>query len=383
MGDVLDRYNHLVAEGRINPDPAQAEIASKLDDLEHRLENRGGGGWFSKPKPVKGLYLWGGVGRGKSMLMDLFFATVDVTAKRRVHFHDFMQETHAFINDWKKLDAKEKKASGCSVKGSDDDPIPPAARKIASEAELLCFDEFQVKDIADAMILGRLFTQLLERNVVVVATSNRPPDDLYKDGLNRQRFVPFIDLLKDTHDVHEIRSDRDYRLERLTSAPVYYSPLGAEAEASMQAAWDRLTSCAEPHAFHLTVQGRDWRIPDVAAGVARMTFDELCNRPLGAADYLMLSRQFDTVLIENVPLLKPDNMNAALRFVTLIDALYEAKTKVIISADAEPNELYVSGDGAFEFERTASRLYEMRSTDYLSAERIGSSETSGGPGEIM
>lgn len=383
MGKVLDRYNQLVADERINADPAQAEIAGKLDDLENRLENRGGGGWFSKPKPVKGLYLWGGVGRGKSMLMDLFFGTIDIAAKRRVHFHDFMQETHAFINEWKKLDAKEKKASGYAVKGGDDDPIPPAAKKIAQEAELLCFDEFQVKDIADAMILGRLFTQLLERKVVVVATSNRHPDELYKNGLNRQRFVPFIDLLKETHDVHEIQSDRDYRLERLTSAPVYYSPLDEASTDAIQAAWDRLTSCAEPHDLHLTVQGRDWRIPQVAAGVARMTFDELCNRPLGAADYLMLARQFDTVLIENVPLLKPDNMNAALRFVTLVDALYEAKTKVIVSADAEPNELYISGDGAFEFERTASRLYEMRSMDYLSAERIGSSETSAGQGEIM
>lgn len=370
MGDVIDRYDALISEGRIEMDAAQAEIAHLLDDLEQRLENRGGGGWFSKPKDVKGLYLWGGVGRGKSMLMDLFFATVEIENKRRVHFHDFMQETHTFINDWKKLSSKEKKATGWSVKSGDDDPIPPAAKKIAAHAELLCFDEFQVSDIADAMILGRLFTQLLERKVVVVATSNRPPDDLYKNGLNRQRFVPFIELLKETHEVHEIRSDRDYRLERLTSAPVYYSPLGPAADEAMQAAWDRLTNCAEPHETQLTVQGRQWRLPQVAAGVVRMGFDEMCNRPLGAADYLALARMFDTVLIEDVPLLRPENGNAARRFVTLIDALYEAKSKVIVSAEAEPNELYISGDGAFEFERTASRLYEMRSADYLGAERI-------------
>tara|TARA_B100000678_G_scaffold291112_1_gene306312 strand:- start:26200 stop:27348 length:1149 start_codon:yes stop_codon:yes gene_type:complete len=369
MGDVVDKYETLLESGRIEPDAGQAEVAGKLDELEHRIENRGGGGWFSKPKPVKGLYLWGGVGRGKSMLMDLFFSTVEIENKRRVHFHDFMQETHAFINDWKKLSSSERRATGWAVKGGDDDPIPPAARKIAASAELLCFDEFQVKDIADAVILGRLFTELLDRKVVVVATSNRPPDDLYKNGLNRQRFLPFIELLKETHDIHEIRSERDYRLERLTSAPVYYSPLGSEADKAMQAAWDRLTNCAEPHATHIRIQGRQLKIPQAAAGVARMTFDELCNRPLGAADYLALARQFDTVLIENVPLLKPENRNSALRFITLIDALYEAKSKVIISAEAEPNALYVSGDGAFEFERTASRLYEMRSADYLGAER--------------
>ena len=370
MGDVIDRYEALIADNRIEPDPAQAEVAERLDDLEHRLENRGGGGWFSKPKHVQGLYLWGGVGRGKSMLMDLFFATVSVEHKRRVHFHDFMQETHAFINEWKKLTSKERRATGWTVKGGDDDPIPPAAKKIAASAELLCFDEFQVTDIADAMILGRLFTQLLERQVVVVATSNRPPDDLYKHGLNRQLFLPFIKLLKESHDVHEIKSERDYRLERLTSAPVYYSPLGPDADASMQAAWDRLTNCAEPHETHLTVQGREWRLPSVAAGVVRMSFDELCNRPLGAADYLSLARTYDTVLIERVPMLHPENRDSARRFVTLIDALYEAKTKVIVSAEAEPDALYVSGDGAFEFERTASRLYEMRSADYLGAERV-------------
>ncbi|WP_022693511.1 cell division protein ZapE [Ponticaulis koreensis] len=370
MGTLYKEYEAKTASGTIEFDAAQAEVARLLDDLQDRIENRGKKGWFSKPKKVRGLYLWGGVGRGKSMLMDLFFSTTNIEHKRRVHFHDFMQEAHAFINDWKKLTPSERRASGWAVKGGVDDPIPPAAKKFAASAELLCFDEFQVKDIADATLIGRLFEHLLARDVVVVATSNRPPDDLYKNGLNRQRFLPFIELLKDTHDVHEIRSDRDYRLERLTAAPVYYSPLGPEADASIDAAWERLTSGAEPHETHLTVHGREWRIPAQAAGVARMSFEELCDRPLGAADYLSLARHFDTVLIEHVPILSPENRNAATRFITLIDALYEARAKVIISAEAEPNELYVSGDSAFEFERTSSRLFEMRSADYLAAERI-------------
>ena len=374
MTRITDAYQEKLKAGTIQSDPAQQEIVALLDDLEHELENRGGKGWFSKPKEVKGLYLWGGVGRGKSMLMDLFFSTVDVEHKRRVHFHDFMQETHAFINDWKKKSASERRSSGWSVKGKDDDPIPPAAKKIAASAELLCFDEFQVTDIADAMLLGRLFDHLLDRYVVVVATSNRHPDDLYKNGINRQLFVPFIEHLKRTHKIHEIQSTRDYRLERLTAAPVYYAPLGSTSDKSIQDAWDRLTSGADPHDCHLSVHGREWRIPAQAAGVARMTFDELCNRPLGPADYLSLARHFDTLLIESVPKLGPDYRDQAKRFVTLIDALYEAKAKVIISAAAEPDALYTEGDGAFEFERTASRLYEMRSKDYLGAEREISDE---------
>ena len=374
MTSIQAAYQEKLKAGAIQPDPAQQEIVALLDALELELETRGGKGWFSRPKDVKGLYLWGGVGRGKSMLMDLFFSTVKVGHKRRVHFHDFMQETHAFINDWKKKSASERRATGWSVKGKDDDPIPPAAKKIAACAELLCFDEFQVTDIADAMLLGRLFDHLLDRHVVVVATSNRHPDDLYKNGINRQLFVPFIEHLKRTHKIHEIQSTRDYRLERLTAAPVYYAPLGPTSDRSIQDAWDRLTSGADPHDCHLSVHGREWRIPAQAAGVARMTFDELCNRPLGPADYLSLARHFDTLLIESVPKLGPDYRDQAKRFVTLIDALYEAKAKVIISAAAEPDALYTEGDGAFEFERTASRLYEMRSKDYLGAEREISDE---------
>lgn len=368
MGKLTSAYEARIASGKIEPDAAQAEIAQMLDELAGRIETRGSRGWFSKPRPVKGLYLWGGVGRGKSMLMDLFFANADLEHKRRVHFHDFMQETHAFINEWKKMTSGQRRKTGWTVRGGNDDPIPPAAKKIAASAELLCFDEFQVTDIADAMLLGRLFQHLLERDVVVVATSNRHPDDLYKNGINRQLFLPFIDLVKEALQVHEIRSDRDYRLERLTAAPVYYSPLGYAADKAMDDAWARLTSGAEPHGTHLTVQGRELRIPAAAAGVARLSFDELCNRPLGPADYLTLARHFNTVLINRVPVLVPNNRDAARRFVTLIDALYEARAKVLMSAEAEPDKLYKSGDGAFEFERTASRLYEMRSADYLGAE---------------
>lgn len=375
MAGMLSAYETRIQAGKIEADPAQAEVAGLLDALEQEIENRGGKGWFSKPKDVKGLYLWGGVGRGKSMLMDLFFSTVDIEHKRRVHFHDFMQETHAFINEWKKMSPSQRRSTGWTVKGGDDDPIPPAAKKIAASAELLCFDEFQVSDIADAMLLGRLFDHLLDRQVVVVATSNRHPDDLYKNGINRQLFLPFIEHLKRTHAIHEIRSVRDYRLERLTAAPVYYSPLGYNAETKMSEAWSRLTSGAAGTEAHLTVQGREVRIPKAAAGVAYASFDELCKRPLGPADYLSIARHYDAVMIENVPKLGPENRDAARRFVTLIDALYEARAKVIISAEAEPDQLYKQGDGAFEFERTSSRLYEMRSADYLAAEHQAIDET--------
>ena len=351
MAGIIDAYETRLADGKIEPDAAQLEVIQRLDDLENRLENRGKKGWFSKPARVEGLYIWGGVGRGKSMLMDLFFETVDVETKRRVHFHDFMQETHAFINQWKKMSASERKSTGW---GKNDDPIPPAATKIAEEAELLCFDEFQVTDIADAVLLGRLFEHLLEKHIVVVATSNRHPDELYKNGLNRQRFVPFIHLLKETHYIHEIRSERDYRLARLTAAPIYYSPLGPSTDQSMQEAWQRLTSAAIPKQASISVQGRTVLVAKSAGGVAWISFSDWCEAALGPADYLAFARTFDTVLISDIPILGPDNRNAARRLVTLIDALYEAKTKVVISADAEPDALYVSGDGAFEFERTAS-----------------------------
>jgi len=345
-----------------------------LSALSGRLEGwkPGAKSLFGKTKPApRGLYLWGGVGRGKSMLMDLFIETAPVASRRRVHFHEFMQGAHARINRWRSLSKADRRRQPEYVKGAGEDPIPPVARSLASEARLLAFDEFHVTDIADAMILGRLFEHLFAEGVVIVATSNRHPDDLYRDGINRQLFLPFIDLLKDRLDVMELDGGVDHRLRQLEAAPVYYCPLGADADHAMDLAWERLTSGATPQRCTLDVQGRELVVEREVAGVARFTFPELCARALGAGDYLAIAGRFHTVLLDRVPKLSPDKRNEAKRFVTLIDALYEARTKLVMSADAEPDDLYPSGDGAFEFERTASRLMEMRTHEYLAAERAG------------
>ena len=365
---VLAAYQEKVAAGVLQRDPAQETAARKLDDLADRLGSPKKGGWFSKPETVRGLYLWGGVGRGKSMLMDLFVAGAPVEAKRRVHFHEFMASVHDAIGAWRGLSDSERRRSEWRVKGAGDDPIAPVAKEIAAGAQLLCFDEFQVTQIADAMILSRLFEQLFARGVTVVATSNRHPDDLYKNGINRQLFLPFIDLLKTQCDVHELASARDYRLEHLTGSPVWHAPLGAAANAAMAEHWDKLTVGAEPQSCTLTVKGRQITISREAAGVAWMSFEELCARPLGAQDYLQLASTFHTVMIDDIPQLTPAKRDQAARFVTLIDALYEARTKLVASAEAEPDDLYPEGDGSFEFQRTASRLHEMRSATYLGAE---------------
>lgn len=369
MGGVRAQYEARVASGALTEDAAQAEAAARLDSLAARLANARKPGLFSKPKPERGLYLWGGVGRGKSMLMDLFFAEAKTQPKRRVHFHEFIAEVHERLDEWRKMSDEARRRSPWRVKGAGDDPIAPVARQVAGEARLLCFDEFQVTQIADAMILGRLFTQLFERGVTVVATSNRHPDELYKDGINRQLFVPFTDLLKARCEVMELVASRDYRLDRLTEAPVWYTPLGAGSAAALDRAWDRLTLGAMPQHCMLTVKGRKLEVSREAAGVARFSFDELCARPLGPIDYLAIAGTFHTLIIEAIPKLSADKRNEAARFVSLIDALYEAKVKLVASAEAEPDRLYPAGDGAFEFERTASRLYEMRSTDYLAAAR--------------
>ena len=353
MSRVKQLYSERLAAGQLAPDPAQAEAVKLLDALASALLSSRG--WFSAGRPPRGLYLWGAVGRGKSMLMDLFFEALTVKDKRRVHFHDFMLDTHAFIFDWRKT------GSG--------DPIAPAAKRIADSARVLCFDEFHVTQIADAMIISRLFEQLFERGVTVVATSNRKPADLYTNGINRELFLPFIRRLEQEVDVLELKAARDYRLERLTAAPVYYTPLGSDSDVAMDAAFARLTAGAAPHAETLDVSGRRLYVPRQAMGVARFTFDELCKQPLGAADYLTLARHYPTVLVDRVPRMGNDQRTWAARFVTLIDALYESKTKLLMSADAAPDDLYISGDGAFEFQRTASRLHEMRSADYLAAER--------------
>ena len=373
MNSIAALYQQRLANDELTPDPVQARAVERLsrlaDDLAQPTASSGLFGLGRKPEAPEGVYMWGGVGRGKSMLMDLFFEAVDVSPKRRVHFHDFMLGVHAFIHDWRQLDQDARRRHPAHVRGAGEDPIPPTAKHIADSARLLCFDEFHVTSITDAMILGRLFDKLFNDGVVVVATSNRHPDDLYTDGINRQLFLPFIERLKDRLDVVRIDADKDYRLERLSAAPVYISPLGETADTAMDAAFTRLTGGARIEPVDIEVQGRKLHAGRAAHGVARFTFEELCTRPLGAADYLALARNFHTVLIENVPLLSKDKRNEAARFVTLIDALYESKTKLVISAAAEPDDLYPAGDGAFEFERTASRLHEMRSADYLGAER--------------
>ncbi|HAQ77269.1 MAG TPA: cell division protein ZapE [Hyphomonas sp.] len=370
MTTVLEKYEARIESGQLTPDPVQATAAAALNDLEHRLANRKTGGWFSKAETVTGLYMWGGVGRGKSMLMDLFFESAPVEARRRVHFHEFMAEVHDRLDAWRKLSQDNRKRSEWRVKGAGDDPIAPVAKQIASEASLLCFDEFQVTQIADAMVLARLFEALFDMAVTVVATSNRHPNDLYKDGINRPLFLPFIEHLKAHCEILELASERDYRLDRLIEAPVWYSPLGPESEAALDRAWDRLTLGAEPQHCVLTVKGRKLEVQREAAGVARFTFEELCARPLGSRDYLAIAANFNTVILSGIPTLGPENRNEAARFVALIDALYEAKIKLVASAAAEPESLYPEGDGSFEFERTASRLHEMRSTDYLSEARV-------------
>lgn len=376
MGGVRARYDERVASGALMGDPAQAEAADRLDALATDLAKPQRRGLFSKaPEPVQGLYLWGGVGRGKSMLMDLFFAEVKIAPKRRVHFHEFMAEVHERLDVWRKMSEADRKRSPWRVSGAGDDPIAPVAKQVASEARLLCFDEFQVTQIADAMILARLFDAVFAHGVTVVATSNRHPDDLYKDGINRGLFLPFIQRLKERCGVFELVSARDYRLDRLVEAPVWYAPLGQGSAAALDLAWTRLTLGAEPQRCVLTVKGRKLDVSREAAGVARFSFEELCARPLGPVDYLTIAATFHTIILEGIPLLTPDRRNEAARFVSLIDALYEARTKLVASAAAEPDRLYPDGDGAFEFQRTASRLFEMRSASYIAEERRSLTES--------
>lgn len=370
MTTPISLWQERVGSGVLSADADQERAARALTRLSQRLQ-----GWkpgaktlFGKPKPSpRGLYLWGGVGRGKSMLMDFFIESASVKAKRRAHFLEFMQDVHARIGEWRALSEAERKRRPEYVRQAGDDPIPPVARALAQEARLLAFDEFQVSDIADAMILGRLFDHLFAEGVVVVSTSNRHPDALYLDGINRQLFLPFIEELKSRLDLVELNGGIDHRLRQLEAAPLYYTPLGPDAENAMDAAWARLTHGAAPQHCVIEVLGRKLKVEREVAGVARFTFAELCARALGAADYLAIAARFHTVLLDGVPELERDKRNEAKRFVTLIDALYEAKAKLVMSADAEPADLYPQGDGAFEFERTASRLIEMRSHDYLAA----------------
>lgn len=373
MAGPLTHYRALIDEGALSADPAQAAAAARLQDLSDALARWRPGVFhlFAKPEAPRGVYLWGGVGRGKSLLMDLFFDTAPVEKKRRVHFHQFMQEIHARIGEWRALSEAQRRKRPEHVRSAGDDPIRPVARRTAQEARLLCFDEFQVNDIADATILGRLFEALFEEDVIVVATSNRRPDDLYAGGLNRQLFLPFIAMLNDRLDVLLLDAARDYRLERLTGAPTYYSPLGPNADAAMDRAWRGMTYGRAEHAQPLYVQGRTVIAPRVACNCARFTFDQLCARPLGAADYLAITACFQTLFIDWIPAMDPEKRNEAKRFTTLIDALYEAKAKLVCSAQARPEQLYPAGDNAFAFQRTASRLVEMQSEGYLSLAHVG------------
>jgi len=383
----LAAYRLLEAEGEIRPDEDQLKIISHFERLYGDLvdypeiDSRSKGlsikSWRlshlfrwsgGDKKPPRGLYIFGGVGRGKSMLMDLFFDVAPLKAKKRVHFHEFMLDVHARMKIWRSLSGKERAALG--GRASEDDPVPPVARQMAMEATLLCFDELQVSDIADAMVLSRLFNELMECGVIVVATSNRTPDDLYKDGLNRQLFVPFIEKIKDDFDVVSLDGPTDYRYARLKGVETYHTPVNAETTEKLSAAFFRLTDRDVENrdkvpSAELTVQGRTLFVPKSARGVAVFSFKRLCANPLGSADYLAIARAYHTVIMVAVPELTREKRNEAKRFVTFIDALYEHGVKFLCSAEVPPAELYPAGDGSFEFERTVSRLMEMQSEDYL------------------
>ncbi|RTL72782.1 MAG: cell division protein ZapE [Hyphomicrobiales bacterium] len=354
---LLNVYHSRAASGLIEADPAQARIAARLEALIEALKDwrpRGSGltGLFRKPTaPPKGLYVHGPVGRGKTMLMDLFFSQTEFQPKRRLHFHEFMGEVHQRI--------------GVARKTVGGDPLPTVAAALAKEARLLCFDELHVTDIADAMILGRLFKGMLEADVVIVATSNVPPSGLYKDGLNRALFLPFIDLIEQHLDVEELKAAKDFRLEKLAGRPLYFSPLGPQARAEMDKVWMSLTGVKNPGSLEIEVLGRKVVAPRAAMGVARFAFADLCEKPLGANDFLALAHAFHTLMIDDIPVLRPAQRNEARRFVNLIDTLYDNKVGLVASAAAEPDHLYPPGDVSFLFERTASRLIEMRSEDYL------------------
>ncbi|WP_304175336.1 cell division protein ZapE [Phenylobacterium aquaticum] len=359
-------YQARLAAGALRPDPAQAEGLKALARLEDDLgqaEPSGFSAFFRKPEGQRGVYLWGPVGRGKSMLMDLFFETAPVAKKRRVHFHVFMGEVHRLIDAWRKGDAAERKARFGQHKG--DDPIVPVADVVIAQARLICFDEFQVTDIADAMILGRLFEALFARGLTLVATSNRVPDELYKNGINRQLFTPFIDLLKARMEVVSVAGGHDYRLDRLRAAGTWFSPSDPDNQRSFLGLWRDLLDGAEEIGETVEVLGRKIHLPHAAGGLVRASFMSLCAVALGPNDYVAIAGRFHTLFLEDLPRLTANRREEARRLVILIDALYEARTKLIVLAEAEPDKLYPEGDGAFEFERTASRLQEMRSADWL------------------
>jgi cell division protein ZapE len=384
---VRKRYDALVAADRIEPDPAQTALIDKLDALLARTDR------YSPARPPnalerligvkpaeapRGIYIFGPVGRGKTLLMDLFFEAAATKAKHRVHFHAFMADVHVRIHQWR----MRRKAG--DVAG--EDPIAPVADAMASEGWLLCFDKFSVTDIADAMILGRLFTRLFAAGVVVVATSNVAPDDLYKDGLNRALFLPFIALMHERLDICALQARTDFRLEKLARAPVYYCPADAAARAALDAAFERLTGHAHGGPAEIALLGRFLSVPQASGGVARFSFDDLCRQPLGGSDFLAIAQRFHTVLIDHIRIMSRDQRNEAKRFINLIDTLYDQRVKLIASAEAEPDALFLGEEGyeTFEFDRAASRLIEMRSADYLAlAHGHSGSNASGNMGGLV
>ncbi len=361
--ELLRRYRDQVDSGELDKDSNQDRIVEHLDILCSQLKNyEGNAGFFDRlvgrrQLPLKGAYIYGGVGRGKSMLMDLFFDVLECSYKERVHFHEFMADVHGLIHQW-----RQKHKAG-TVEG--DDPIAPVAGKIAADAKVLCFDEFIVNDITDAMILGRLFSALFDHGVVVVATSNRAPDTLYEDGLNRALFLPFIEVFKQRLDVLHLDHGVDYRMLHFEGLTTYYTPLGRGADDNIQRAWHRLTGNAKGERQVLKILGRDLIVPASAHGVARFSYSDLCEKPLGAADYLKLARTFHTIILEHIPQLNADRRNEARRFITLVDTLYDNGVKLVVSAATSPDNIYARGKERFEFDRTVSRLLEMQSQAYL------------------
>ena len=359
---MLARYERLIADGQLRPDADQRNAAVRLDQLQKELEADAPGGllaqFFGRKTTPQGVYMWGGVGRGKSMLMDLFVEALRIPEKRRAHFHAFMQEVHARLREARKSE------SG--------DPIPIVAAALAQDVRCLAFDEMVVNNSADAMIMSRLFTRLIrDHGVAVVTTSNRPPRDLYKDGLNREHFLPFIDLIQTELDVVELDGPTDFRLDRIGGLDTWHAPIGDAATAKVREAFFRLTDFAPEDAEHVPSAqlelggGRTIHVPKALKGVAVFSFSRLCREARGAPDYLAIARSFHTVFIVGIPQMDKDMRNEAARFVTLIDALYENRVKLFATADAEPPELYRDGDGAFEFQRTVSRLMEMQSREYM------------------
>ncbi|MDX8467828.1 cell division protein ZapE [Mesorhizobium sp. VK23B] len=367
---VRQRYDHLIETGAAERDPAQERVVAALDRLTDeisakRLAQKSSAlGWLfarsKKPREqVKGLYIHGGVGRGKTMLMDMFFELLPVRRKRRVHFNDFMADVQDRI--------QKHRAARKNGDVKEDDPIPPVARALAEEAWVLCFDEFSVTDIADAMILSRLFSALFANGVVLVATSNVAPQDLYRDGLNRQLFLPFVGLLERNTHVMTLDAEKDYRQEKLNRLPVYVTPADAAADRALDEAWKAMTHGRPTEAVTLTLKGRQIIVPRAAGDAARFSFAELCEKPLGARDYLAIAGRFSTIFIDHVPVLGEGKRNEAKRFILLIDTLYDHRMRLVTSAAAPPEGLYTArrGTEVFEFERTTSRLIEMQSRDWL------------------